>query len=501
MLHILSDGVTHEFQESHAMTDQARGRIISVRDVLYVIFKRKRMIVSIFLVTVATVTLVVFLTSPVYEASVKVLLNREVTEAVLRVAPWIPLTRAFELEEEINSEIELIKSWTVMEAVIDHLDQQALAVEPSAPQEAAPQSGTSGAEADTEEVAKNRTRRIVSLQRAVIAEPVKKSDVIQIRFASRDPRKAMEIANLVADKYIDYRARIYRARGAVAFFDEQIEVAKGDLDQLESALKDYREQQAMLSYEKQESILLAKLDDFETSLTRVRKDIISKESKLVKMRDFMSSPLQPVVPSMEIREEEIISDLHDRLIDLRLRLNELLTKYTEDYREVKNLRDEIALGESEMRTEVEKVIDLEESSLEALRAEEDALHSTVEMLTAEVRTLPEKELTIQRLQRAIENHREVYSMLVLKREEARITEASDRRVANVTVISPATLPHKPIKPQKGLSVLVACIMGLIGGFGLAFVTEFMDHSMRTSEDVEHYLDLPVLACIPETKKS
>ena len=482
------------------MADQARGRIVSVREVLYVIFKREKMIASIFLITVATVTLVVFLTSPVYEASVKVLLNREVTEAGLRVAPWIPLTRAFELEEEINSEIELIKSWAVMEAVIDHLDQQALAGAPSTQPED-PQAGIPDAEGEVEEREKIRSRRIISLQRTVIAEPVKKSDVIQIRFASQDPQKAMEVANLVADKYIDYRARIYRARGAADFFDEQIEVAKGNLDQLESALKDYRQQEAMLSYEKQESILLAKLDDFETSLTRVRKDIISKESKLAKMRDLMSSPLQPVVPSLEIREEKIISDLHDRLIDLRLRLNESLTKYTEDHREVQNLRSEIALGESEMRAEVEKVVDLEESSLEALRAEEEALRSTVEMLNAEVRTLPEKELTIQRLQRAIENHKEVYSMLVLKREEARIAEASDRRVANVTVISPATLPHKPVKPQKGLSILVACIIGLLGGFGLAFVMELMDHSMRTSEDVEHYLDLPVLACIPEMKKS
>ena len=43
-------------------------------------------------------------------------------------------------------------------------------------------------------------------------------------------------------------------------------------------------------------------------------------------------------------------------------------------------------------------------------------------------------------------------------------------------------------------------MGLIGGFGLAFVMEYLDHSLRTSEDVEHYLNLPVLACIPETKR-
>ena len=390
------------------MTDQARGRIVSVRDVLFVLFKRQKTIIFIFLITVATVTAGVFLAKPVYEASAKVLLNREVSESVLRMAPWYPLMRRFELEEEINSEIELITSRAVIEAVIDKMDQKGVAQEPSPASAPGPEGGEKGLE-------QSRLERILALQKDIIAEPVKKSDVIQIRYSSHDPQRAKEITNAVAEAYIDYRARIYRVSGAVDFFNEQIEIAKRSLDQLETALKDYRHQEALLSYEKQETILLTKLNGFETSLTEVRKDIISKEAKLAKIREFMSSPLQPLVPSLEIREEKIISDLHGRLISLRMRLNELLTKYTEDHREVKNLRGEIALGQAELRTEVEKVIDLEESSLEALRAEEDALRSTVNMLYGEVKELPEKELTIVRLQRAIENHKKVYSMLVQER--------------------------------------------------------------------------------------
>jgi uncharacterized protein involved in exopolysaccharide biosynthesis len=193
--------------------------------------------------------------------------------------------------------------------------------------------------------------------------------------------------------------------------------------------------------------------------------------------------------------------MHDRLITLRLSLNELLTKYTEDHRQVRSLREEIALAEADLKGEVEKVIDLQETSLSALRAEEEALRSTVNMLYTEVKTLPEKELTVSKLQRAIDNHKSVYSMLMLKREEARVTQASDRRMTNVSVISPATLPTKPVKPQKGLLLFVGCLIGIIGGFGLAFVLEYMDHSLRTSEDVEHYLNLPVLASVPDIKSN
>ncbi|MCK4597853.1 hypothetical protein KAU04_07415, partial [bacterium] len=353
------------------MTDQSPGRIVSMRDVLFVIFKRQKMIIAIFLITVATVTIGVFLSTPIYESSTKVMLNREVSEAVLRVAPWYPLMRRFELEEEINSEIELIKSRTVVEAAIEKLDLEVAAQDISSPQATSTEdvTATEGEGKDSEQ---SRESRILALQKDIVAEPVKKSDIIQIRYSSPDPKRAMDVANAVAEMYIEYRAKIYRASGAVDFFDEQIEIARRNLHQLESALKDYREQEALLSYETQEMILLQKLNEFETSLTKVRKDIISTEAKLVIIRDFMASPLQPLVPSMEIREEKIISDLHDRLIDLRMRLNELLTKYTEEHREILNLRREIAMGEAELRTEVEKVIDLDESSLAVLQAEEDA---------------------------------------------------------------------------------------------------------------------------------
>jgi len=479
------------------MDEQSQSRIISTRDVLFVIFKRLKMIIAVFIITVVTVIIGIMLAEPVYESSAKVIINREVPEAVLRVAPWIPLTRRFELEEEINSEIELIKSRAVAEDVIDQLDQLGEEVMPDLEQaEAEP------AEPRTpEENEQDRLTRVMAIQRGIEAEPVKKSDVIQISFRSTNPRRAMAVVDAAADAYIGYRTRIYRSTGAVDFFDEQIEVARENLDQLESALKDYRQQEALLSYEKQQVILLNKLNEFETSLTGVRKDIISTESKLAKVREYWSSPLQPLVPSLEIREETIISEMHDRLITLRLSLNELRTKYTEDHREVRSLREEITLAEADLKQEVEKVIDLQETSLSALRAEEEALRSTVNMLYTEVKTLPEKELTISKLQRAIDNHREVYSMLMLKREEARVTEASDRRLANVSVISPATMPRKPVKPQKGLLLFVGCLIGIIGGFGLAFVLEYMDHSLRTSEDVEHYLNLPVLASIPDTKSA
>jgi succinoglycan biosynthesis transport protein ExoP len=477
------------------MLEETKGRSVSIRDVLFIFFKRLKMMIVVFIITLATVIIGILLSTPIYKSSTKVIINRQVSEAVLKMAPWVPLTRSFDLEEEINSEIELITSRAVAESVVERLDRsnQVSENEGSLTDEVSevPNRAANSAE--------ERLKKIKAIQGGIIAEPVKRSDVIQISYQSPDPQLARDVVNATAESYIDYRTKVYRASGEVAFFDDQIEIAKQNLDQLESALKDYRQQEALLSYDKQQAILLNKLNEFETSLTEVKKDIISTESKLAKVREYWSSPLQPLIPSLEIREEPVIAEMHKRLISLRLQLAELLTKYTEDHQEIRNLREEIAYAEADLKNEVERVIDLQETSLSALRAEEQALNSTVNMLYTEVKSLPEKELTISRLQRAIGNHQEVYSMLMLKREEARVTQASDRRISNVSIISPATLPFRPVKPQKGLLIFVGCLIGLIGGLGSAFVLEYIDHSLKTRDDVEHYLHLPVLASIPEQK--
>lgn len=128
----------------------------------------------------------------------------------------------------------------------------------------------------------------------------------------------------------------------------------------------------------------------------------------------------------------------------------------------------------------------------------------VQGLTARLDRLPEKELELARLSRAVANAEEIYLMLQKKLEEARISTAMEvERIAsirNIRVVDPAVIPLRPVRPKKLLNIILGCIIGMVGSLGLAFFAEYYDHTLGSPEDVKRYLNLPVLGVIPLLKK-
>jgi Mrp family chromosome partitioning ATPase len=69
-------------------------------------------------------------------------------------------------------------------------------------------------------------------------------------------------------------------------------------------------------------------------------------------------------------------------------------------------------------------------------------------------------------------------------------------ISNISVVQPATVPIKPIRPRKLLNLALGIFLGVLGAVGLAFVCEYLDHSIKTPEEAEMRLQLPTLASIP-----
>ena len=115
----------------------------------------------------------------------------------------------------------------------------------------------------------------------------------------------------------------------------------------------------------------------------------------------------------------------------------------------------------------------------------------------QLRGLPQDELAFARVEREVKVTEEMYTTLRRKLEEARIAEAE--KIEDVTVVNTATRPRHPIRPNKRLGYLVGPCLGLLVGLVMAFITENMDTSLGTIEDVESLLQVPVLGVIPHVR--
>lgn len=142
-------------------------------------------------------------------------------------------------------------------------------------------------------------------------------------------------------------------------------------------------------------------------------------------------------------------------------------------------------------SEVKKFIE------EQLLEKEKELTEEEEKLQYEKRLekLPDKELRLARLERAVRVSENIYLLLLEKHQEARINEVME--FGDIIIIDKALAPDEPIKPNKKLNLAIGGILGLMAGVMLAFFGEYMDNTIKNTEDVERILNLPILGVIPK----
>ncbi|MHC4119198.1 MAG: polysaccharide biosynthesis tyrosine autokinase [Planctomycetota bacterium] len=136
------------------------------------------------------------------------------------------------------------------------------------------------------------------------------------------------------------------------------------------------------------------------------------------------------------------------------------------------------------------------SSLLSEQASMSALEAQVETLTAKLADAREELSNLNDVEvkaNAEANYRKYSENL----EQARIDDALETgKISNISIVQAATLPVRPAESTKKLTLLLGLVFGMFGGIGLAFFSEYTDHSIRTPRQAEERLGLSTLTCIP-----
>ncbi len=454
----------------------------SLRDFLHVVFKRKGRILLFFGVTLGTVAVVTFMTSPTYEATAQILVKIGREDVYLphlpegRVRPAIRVTR----EEQINGEIEILKSRFLAEKVVESLGPTIIYEDLNDPARGflgslfqAPNN-----EQSPPDEAGQTIVAAMRLKRAITIEGVPKSGVINISFQHTDPLMAGTVVNKLVSLYLEHHLRVHKNPRFYAFFREQSQILRNKMEQVEDRLRNFKKKHELTS----------NLDEERTLLLRQEADLRVELNKTLAQEAEMENRLRNPVPD---------TNLLGTLVELELKERELLTKYTDESRLVQGVRDEIQMVRQRLANLDSTRYDAE---MEALRARKQIQGAQLADYQRRLAELNQIETEFARLQQGVEIDRQNYKLYLRKFEQSRISEAMDtQKIANVSLIEPAKAPLKPVGPNIRLNMLLAVFTGGFGGLGLAFVSEYLDDSLEKDEDVENHLDVPVLASVPEQK--
>jgi uncharacterized protein involved in exopolysaccharide biosynthesis len=475
-----------------------------IRDILHVIFKRKRFIGALFLAVALPGLIATLLRKPSYVASAKVMISVQRSDPTLQPTDLTKLEPIQLNESAVNSEVQVIGSRDLLERVVRSL---AVSDDGNGPLQVENTSGTFG-------------NAVLGMGQTLIINPVKSSNVIQIDYKSSDPSYAARVVNRVVDEYLAYHAVVHGSKGLSQFYDEQRRTLEKHLRDAEDALGAFAEREGVVS-PKDEIQAAVRISGEDSSVLRdVMAGISGTEERIRVVREQIAAQPEVIKEQQALGINPSITQLSSQLIDREVDRIALLRKYMEKDRHVHDNAEEIAELRARLDAETNErptvvvhqtlqvnpvrqerlrmLLDLE-GNLREMRARQAVLEEELSRANRQLVSLQQKSIEYERLQEEVKNRRDTYELYVKREQEARISQAMDeQKLVNVNVVQRPALPLARADMQ-GVSMALSIIAGIVVGVAGAFGREYLSRSLHSESDVGRLLGLPVLASISDYK--
>lgn len=491
---------------------------IHLRDYLRIIGKRKSTVLTFLIITFTVVVIATYTATPMYEATTKVMVERNASSPLTNSYGYIPYDPEF-----LETQYQIIKSAGVAKKVVNLLDPEKMypvffsnkgennsfltpvvlwikdrysAFKETIGIENMLSSSGNASEDDffrEPNAPMTKAEEIASfIKNAISVAPVKNSRVVEISYMSENPVLAMKIANSVAQAYInellDMRMEVsgYSIKWMTKKADEQ----KEKLESSENALQRYQRQHGIVTIEDKVTVIPERLSELSSRLT-------TSEAERKQLNDVYNQIISLQGGALEtipaIAANAAVDSINKQILQAEQNISELSKKFGAKHPTMIAAIDELRGLKGKKAEEIHKAVQTIKNRYLLAKSNEDNLRGLLEQTKSEAANLSEKHIQLGILKREVEANRNLYDALVGKLKEKGITE--ENQTVDVWVIEEAELPKIPAKPNKKRNILLSLILGLFGGIGLAFFLEYLDNTVKSPEDIEERFDIPVIGTI------
>jgi capsular exopolysaccharide synthesis family protein len=317
-------------------------------------------------------------------------------------------------------------------------------------------------------------------------------NIIRLYYTHPVPEKASRLVNAIAEAYIDQSIEDKKdlAGNTVDFINQQIAIVGRELEAARDAIKTYRVENEIVNIPQETEATYKTLGELEIQ----KVDVTMQLSILENMSDYLrrNKEIKFSGPEYGTVIDQLFSESVSRLNGKIREREDLIRKYTPENDRVKAIDTEIAQQKAYL---VESI----NNTRRKLLLKQDELLLAIDDQKAMFKGLPEKESTLQELNRNYFLFEKVYNFLIEKRTEAIIT-----RQVNVSfnkVLETAAVPSEPLSPREDVIWGIALFLGLVTGVALAYIRHYLKPAVHTPEDLGPASGIPVIGHIQQFKKN
>jgi|UniRef100_A0A7V6DPU3 succinoglycan biosynthesis transport protein ExoP len=473
-------------------------RRTSLRDLLLIIFTKLHVFLGIFAFIVIATVGFALLKEPVYEVTADVLIKPQLEENLKLQAPVTTSMRANPVtQQDINSEVNLLKSPQLLEQVVKKLGLD----KEGKPKSLLDQIGRFlsehlhrflvawGLSKETNPV----DQAVRYYQQKLEIKPITLSNSIEITLRGEDPEQIAKIVNTLLASYIDYHIDIYKAKGAQEFYARQAEQFGVSLAQAEKDLEEFKKKWDIIDLTAQNEANVKILQILKENLALVQAQIKERQAKVGEQEINLAQTGEIGAATKEFQTgilEELIRTLGPLMAEkerISLHYRKSSPKYQAAELQVKEL-----LKVYQKKTA--EILRGSQLDLKGLRDYARGIQRDIDRIKDSSVSLSQRQVELDRLTRDIKQLEKNYLLYLDKTEEARIEAQQEaNRVSNVAVTNWARPPSIPVFPRKILMTVLSVFIGLMVGLAGGSVSYYADHTLKIPEDLPRLSKIPVLA--------
>jgi len=464
-----------------------------------VLRRRWRLGVLIVLISVAGGLVHFLITPPMYRATTTIQIDRQSLSRLGGVeAPWL---ESWWNMEFYPTQYKLLESRGLAEQVIRRLELYDHPV--FAPGRAVARADVADEAATPiqDETASGRLGQ--RLLGGLTVAPVKGTQLVNISYRVRDAVLAAEIANGVADAYIAWGSESRRDSidTASTFLGKQVETLKQEIQDKESALQGLGRRSDIVGLDTQSSSpTMQRLEALNGDYISAVSGRIDKE---VRYNEALSAPAETVADTLS---GGLVSQLRGDLLTLEQEYAAKLNVYKADWPAMIELRTQIDEARQHYSTVIDEMVDqarrTARTEFQTARRREEALAAELERTKEETISLGSAAVQYNNLRMEVGTRRQLLDELLRRQSEAEVAiRLQAEGQSNVRVIDRALVPGAPYLPSMRRDVGMALALGVFLGVGCIFLLEYLDRTVKTAEEAERLLGIPVLAVIPDVSES
>jgi uncharacterized protein involved in exopolysaccharide biosynthesis len=332
------------------------------------------------------------------------------------------------------------------------------------------------------------------------------SNVFYLTYEDKDPERTKAVTMALAEGYLETSGTFSRSKAEYSydFFRKQVDQLQDEVQRKGVKLREYETTNAaalidILNLESGKANLevgpRALLTEATRNRQRLQEELLAIRLQVENLEAGLKEREIPVLqPEMEVAGRAI-STYRNKIAQLQLQINEMSTQFTAEFEPRRALAKELGLTVSLLREEVNTYIRSKRVEMTTIDRKTAEIDNQILHLEQTISETAQQRSTYEALKQEYTIANRAYTEAVAKMEQARLASAVNQDVQNITIVEHPQLPFKPVKPNRVLIIILGMIGGIFVGVAIALVVDFFDHTIKSPEDIERWLEVPALCSI------